>query len=184
MPLLQTPEAAFGTLAPDFDLPGTDGRRHTRDGSRGPRGLLVMFICNHCPYVKAIRERLSTDANDLIAAGIGVVAISSNDAQGYPEDSFDRMKDLSRDMRWPFAYLYDEPQTIARAYGAVCTPDFFGYDADLRLRYRGRLDDAQMRPRVAGTKRELVMAMMDIAKTGQTTIEQVPSVGCSIKYKR
>ncbi len=184
MALLQTPQVSLGAPAPDFDLPGTDGRRHTRDASRGARGLLVMFICNHCPYVKAIRERLTTDAAELIAAGIGVVAISSNDAAAYPEDSFECMKTLSTELRWPFPYLYDEAQTVARAYGAVCTPDFFGYDAKLNLRYRGRLDDAQQRPRNANTRRELVTAMLDIAKSGTTTIEQVPSMGCSIKYRR
>jgi peroxiredoxin len=180
---LQTPEAALGTPAPDFDLPGTDGRRHTRDGTRGPFGLLVMFICNHCPYVKAIQDRLVHDLKEITAAGVGVVAISSNDAKAYPEDSFENMQRLARELDFTFPYCYDESQAVARAYGAVCTPDFFGYDKSLQLRYRGRLDAAHRGPRTADMRKELVEAMLEIATTGATTIAQVPSLGCSIKYR-
>jgi peroxiredoxin len=180
---LQTPEAALGTPAPDFDLPGTDGRRHTRDGTRGPFGLLVMFICNHCPYVKAIQERLVQDVHEITAAGVGVIAISSNDAKAYPEDSFENMQRLARELDFTFPYCYDESQAVARAYGAVCTPDFFGYDKDLKLQYRGRLDAAHRGPRPTDMRKELVDAMLEIATTGVTTIAQVPSMGCSIKYR-
>jgi len=182
MVLIQTPASELGTPAPDFALPGTDGRLHMRDACRGPHGLLVMFICNHCPYVKAILDRLVADCRDLVAAGIGVVAINSNDARDYPEDAPERMRDLAERLALPFPYLHDATQDVARAYGAVCTPDFFGYDSALRLRYRGRLDAAHRGPREPGMCRELVEAMLEIARTGQTTIEQIPSMGCSIKW--
>ena len=182
MALLHTPAAEPGAEAPDFNLPGTDGRAHTRDGSRGPNGLLVMFLCNHCPYVKAIRERLVVDARELIAAGVGVVAISSNDAREYPEDGPEPMREVAQRHGFPFPYLYDATQAVARAYGAVCTPDFFGYDAQLRLRYRGRLDAAHKGERTPGMRRELVEAMLEIASRGDTAVPQVPSMGCSIKW--
>ena len=140
MASLQTPVCAFDTPAPDFTLPGVDGRVWTRDQCRGERGLLVMFICNHCPYVQAVRERLVRDVKDLQALGIGCVAIMSNDPADYPEDSFQDMQRVAREFGYPFPYLYDETQGVARAYGAVCTPDFFGYNAALGLQYRGRLD--------------------------------------------
>lgn len=178
-----TPQLDLGADAPDFDLPGTDGRRHTRDGTRGPFGLLVMFICNHCPYVKAIQDRLVHDVHEITSAGVGVIAISSNDATQYPEDSFENMQRLARELDFTFPYAYDESQAVARAYGAVCTPDFFGYDRDLKLRYRGRLDAAHRGPRTPDMKKELVSAMLEIATTGQTAIAQVPSMGCSIKYR-
>jgi peroxiredoxin len=179
----QTPLAELGSAAPDFDLPGTDGRRHTRDGTAGPFGLLVMFICNHCPYVKAIQERLVADVKIITGAGVGVIAISSNDALAYPEDSFENMQKLADELEFTFPYAYDETQAVARAYGAVCTPDFFGYDKDLRLRYRGRLDAAHRGPRTDGMRKELVDAMLEIATTGTTKLAQVPSMGCSIKYR-
>lgn len=184
MALTETPALARGMLAPDFALPATDGRTLSRSDVCGPRGLLVMFICNHCPYVVAIRERLVADAAELIAAGIGIVAISSNDAQAYPDDSFDRMRDIAQAWRLPFPYLHDESQSVARAYGAVCTPDFFGFDVALRLRYRGRLDGGQRGPRAAGARRELVEAMLAIADGGDGPEVQLPSMGCSIKWRR
>ena len=183
MALTHTPAAELGRPAPDFDLPGTDGKRWTLADVRGASGTLVMFICNHCPYVQAIRERLVADLRDLQAQGIGVVAISSNDAQSYPEDSFDRMRATAHAWGFTFPYLYDESQAIARAYGAVCTPDFFGYDKDSKLAYRGRLDAAHRGPRTDGMQRELVDAMREIARGGATTVEQVPSMGCNIKWK-
>ena len=140
---LQTPLCDFGRQAPDFNLPGVDGRRWTRDECRGDRGLLVMFICNHCPYVKAVIDRIIRDARDLAPLGIGCVAIMANDPSDYPEDSFDHMQRLARELAFPFPYLLDETQEVAKAYGAVCTPDFFGYNADLELQYRGRLDESR-----------------------------------------
>lgn len=184
MALTRTPEPQLGAPIVDFRLPATDGRALSLDEVRGPRGTLVMFICNHCPYVKAIRERLVDDARELMSAGIGVVAISSNDAAAYPEDSFARMQDVAREWRLPFPYLYDETQSVARAYGAVCTPDFFGYDGAGGLRYRGRLDEAHMGPRAPGARRELVEAMLAIAAGAAPAAEQVPSMGCSLKWKR
>jgi peroxiredoxin len=172
----------LGVPAPDFDLPGTDGRRHTLASSRGPKGLLVMFICNHCPYVKAVRERLVLDCEELAGHGIGSAAIMSNDPGDYPEDSFENMKRIAAQFRYPFPYLFDETQDVARAYGALCTPDFFGYDAALRLRYRGRFG-ASGRETVPRAPRELFEAMVQIARTGRGPAQQIASIGCSIKWK-
>ncbi|ROR34164.1 thioredoxin family protein [Inmirania thermothiophila] len=183
MVLMKTPVCEFGKPAPDFALPGVDGRIWTRDACRGPKGLLVMFICNHCPYVKAIRERLIRDARDIQALGIGVVAISANDPTDYPEDSFENMKRVAETYGYPFPYLYDETQAVARAYGAVCTPDFFGYNADLELQYRGRLDASTRETAPPDARRELYEAMKQIAETGRGPEEQIPSMGCSIKWR-
>jgi len=183
MSLTTTPESEMGLAAPDFRLPGTDGQQYSLDTVRGPHGLLLMFICNHCPYVQAIRKRLVADCRDLLAAGIGVAAINSNDAEAYPEDSFACMVDMARDWDLPFPYLHDVSQQVARAYGAVCTPDFFGYDNELLLRYRGRLDAAHVGEREPGMPRELVEAMLEVARSGHAGITQVPSMGCSIKWK-
>jgi peroxiredoxin len=184
MALTRTPEPALGSPISDFRLPATDGRTLALADLRGANGTLVAFICNHCPYVQAIRVRLVEDATELLAAGIGVVAISSNDALAYPADSFPRMVETARDWALPFPYLHDESQAVARAYGAVCTPDFFGYDAAGTLRYRGRLDEAAMGERKPGTRRELVEAMLAIARGEPAAAEQVASIGCSIKWKR
>ncbi len=183
MALTHTPAVQAGLSAPDFVLPATDGRMLALADVRGRHGTLVMFICNHCPYVKAIRERLVDDARTLLDAGIGVVAISSNDAVAYPEDAFDRMRAIHAEWKLPFPYLYDETQAVARAYGAVCTPDFFGYDRELKLAYRGRLDAAHMGPRTPAMRRELVEAMLAIAAGQAAPSEQMPSMGCSIKWK-
>ncbi|MCK7576017.1 MAG: thioredoxin family protein [Chromatiales bacterium] len=179
----ETPLCDFGAPAPDFALPGVDGRIWTRDQCKGPRGLLVMFICNHCPYVKAIRDRLVRDARELAELGIGCVAISSNDVNDYPEDSFDHMQQVAEAFHFPFPYLYDESQAIARAYGAVCTPDFFGYDAELGLQYRGRLDASRKEAAPPDVRRDLFEAMKQVAETGAGPAEQIPSMGCSIKWK-
>jgi len=179
----ETPLCDFGAPAPDFALPGVDGRIWTRDQCKGPRGLLVMFICNHCPYVKAIRDRLVRDARELAALGIGCVAISSNDVNDYPEDSFDHMKQVAEASHFPFPYLYDESQAVARAYGAVCTPDFFGYDSELGLQYRGRLDASRKEAAPPDVRRDLFEAMKQVAETGAGPAEQIPSMGCSIKWK-
>jgi peroxiredoxin len=173
----------LGIPAPDFELPGADGKRHTLASTRGSKGLLVMFICNHCPYVKAVRARLVRDCGELAGHGIGSVAIMSNDPGDYPEDSFENMKRIAAQFRYPFPYLLDETQEVARAYGAVCTPDFFGYDAALRLQYRGRLD-ASGRDAVPQARRELFEAMVQVARTGRGPEEQIASIGCSIKWKR
>ncbi len=178
-----TPLCDFGWTAPHFRLPATDGRTYTLDELKGPNGTLVMFICNHCPYVQAILDRLVRDTKDLAALGIASVAISSNDASAYPEDSFPRMKEAAEAHRFPFPYLYDESQEVARRYGAVCTPDFFGFNRDLALQYRGRLDESGRNPGPAGARRELVEAMTAVARTGRGPEHQVPSMGCSIKWK-
>ena len=179
----QSAAAELGSLAPDFRLPGVCGKDWTRDEVAGPKGLLVMFICNHCPYVKAVLDRIVRDAIELQAAGIGVVAISSNDVAAYPEDSFEAMQRLWRDKALPFPYLFDGSQEVARAYGAVCTPDFFGYNGELLLQYRGRIDASGRQPAPADAKRELRDAMLQVATTGRGPAEQIPSIGCSIKWK-
>lgn len=180
---LNPPVCDFGWPAPDFDLPGTDDRRHRLAACRGPNGLLVMFICNHCPYVRAILDRLVAEAGALQALGVGVVAISSNDATTYPQDGFDEMARLAAAKGFSFPYLYDESQSVARAYGAVCTPDFFGFNADLALQYRGRLDDTGRGPARPEVRRELFEAMRLVAETGKGPTEQTPSIGCSLKWK-
>jgi len=183
MAALETPVCEFGSPAPDFSLVGVDGKVWTRDACKGERGLLVMFICNHCPFVKAVRPRILRDARDLASLGIGSVAIMSNDTEDYPEDSFENMQRMAADLDFPFPYLLDETQDVARAYGAVCTPDFFGYNADLGLQYRGRLDESRRETAPEGVRRDLYEAMKQIAETGRGPAEQIPSMGCSIKWK-
>jgi peroxiredoxin len=173
----------LGALAPDFALPGVDGRSWRLDDAAGPRGVVVMFICNHCPYVKAVVDRIVQDMAALREAGVGAVAISSNDAEAYPEDGFDRMKAFAAQHGFGFPYLYDESQAVARAYGALCTPDFFGFDAQRRLAYRGRLDASGRQPAAPGTKRELLDAMLAVAQGGSAPQPQHASIGCSIKWK-
>jgi peroxiredoxin len=179
----ETPVCDFGRKAIDFSLPGVDGKTWTLTECRGKKGLLVMFICNHCPYVKAVQERIVRDAQQLQGYGIGSVAIMPNDPTDYPEDSFDNMKKVAEAFHYPFPYLYDETQEVAKAYGAVCTPDFFGYNADLKLQYRGRLDASRKEAAPPDTRRELFEAMKQIAQTGRGPIEQIPSMGCSIKWR-
>lgn len=179
-----TPVCDFGTPAPDFRLPGVDNRHWSLEECLGPNGLLVMFICNHCPYVKAINEKLVRDTAELMTLGVNSVAIMSNDPTDYPEDSFDNMKRVAEAMGYPFPYLLDESQATAKAYGAVCTPDFFGYNAELKLQYRGRLDASGREPDVGDVRRELFEAMKQVAETGKGPEEQVASIGCSIKWKQ
>lgn len=183
MASLSPPVCDFGRQAADFDLPGVDGRRHTLASARGPRGLLVMFICNHCPYVKAVIDRILRDARELSTLGIGSVAIMSNDATDYPEDSWENMVRLARDLDFPFPYVLDESQAVARAYGAICTPDFFGYNAALELQYRGRLDESRKEAAPPAAPRELFEAMKQVAQTGHGPAQQSPSIGCSIKWR-
>ena len=164
---------ALGWPPARFDLPGIDGRRHSQESARGPNGLLVMFICNHCPYVRAIASKLVRDTDELAALGIGSIAIMSNDATTYPEDSFDNMKTFAAEHGFRFPYVVDESQEIARAYDAVCTPDFFGFDRDLTLAYRGRLD-ASGRSSDPTARRELFDAMSQVARTGRAPVDQHP----------
>jgi peroxiredoxin len=178
----ETPVCDFGLPAPDFRLPGVDGKIWSLNEARGNNGLLVMFICNHCPYVKSVRDRIIRDARELKDHGINSVAIMSNDPADYPEDSFDSMKQVAQELNFPFPYLYDETQEIAKGYGAVCTPDFFGYNKDLQLQYRGRLDESRKEP-VPNARRDLFEAMKQVAQTGQGPKDQIPSMGCSIKWK-
>lgn len=179
---LETPVCDFGAPAIDFTLPGVDGNDWSLERCRGPRGLLVMFICNHCPYVKAIRTRLIRDVAELREYGVNAVAIMSNDPTQYEEDSFENMRKLAAVCNFPFPYLLDETQAVARAYGAVCTPDFFGYNANLELQYRGRFDASRMETAAEDTKRDLFEAMLQVARTGKGPEEQIPSMGCSIKW--
>lgn len=178
-----SPVCDFGWNAPSFDLPATDGRRYRLEDIAGPNGTLVMFICNHCPYVLGALDRIIRDARALQAQGIGVAAICANDAAQYPQDSFDNMHRMAEEQGFPFPYLHDESQQVARAWGAECTPDFFGLNAAGELQYRGRLDAAGRNPAATDTRRELFDAMMQIASTGEGPREQTPSVGCSIKWK-
>ncbi|MBL0208051.1 MAG: thioredoxin family protein [Propionivibrio sp.] len=180
---INTPICNYGWNAPEFELPDTTGRYWTLDKLRGVNGLLLMFICNHCPYVKAIIDRICRDALRLQQMGFGVAAIMSNDIDAYPEDSLSNMETLSQSLGFSFPYLYDETQNVARDYGAVCTPDFFGFNKQLHLQYRGRLDSSGRAPAAPDVRRELVDAMRLIAATGNGPAEQVASMGCSIKWR-
>jgi thiol-disulfide isomerase/thioredoxin len=177
----QAPAADLGWAAVEFELPGTDGLTHRLRDLAGARGTVIAFICNHCPYVKAILPRLIRDARDLAGLGVSVVAINSNDAESYPEDDFPHMVALAPTLSFP--YLHDASQAVAKAYGAVCTPDFFGFDAGLRLRYRGRLDASRKDAAPEGTRRDLYEAMRLIATSGTGPTEQSAGIGCSIKWR-
>ncbi len=179
----ETPICDFGWKAPEFSLPGVDGKSYSLGDIRGPKGTLIMFICNHCPYVIAVQDRLIRDAMALQEIGIGVVAINSNDSVNYPSDNFDAMKKVASEKEYPFPYLFDETQNVARSYDAVCTPDFFGFNADLGLQYRGRLDASRKETAPEGARRELFEAMEMVANTGSGPTEQIPSMGCSIKWR-
>ncbi|HXY57658.1 MAG TPA: thioredoxin family protein [Methylocystis sp.] len=174
---------ALGVPAIDFKLPGTDGRTYTFDDVAGEKGTVIAFICNHCPYVIAVIDRLAADARTLKEDGIGFAAICSNDAANYPQDSFPNMQRFAKAHDFPFPYLHDESQAVAKAYGAVCTPDFFGYGRDRLLKYRGRLDEGRTTPPPKGARRELLEAMREIAATNGTRKNQLASIGCSIKWK-
>ncbi|MEE8527824.1 MAG: thioredoxin family protein [Gammaproteobacteria bacterium] len=179
----ETPPGEPGARAPEFSLPDADGRMWQLGDISGPKGTLVMFICNHCPFVQAVVDRIVGDAAELEGLGVGSVAIMANDIEQYPQDSPANMKRWAEEMHFPFPYLYDDSQAVARAYGAVCTPDFFGYDAGLQLRYRGRLDSGGRGAPEEGAPRELFEAMKQIAATGRGPVEQLPSIGCSIKWR-
>jgi peroxiredoxin len=179
---LQPPLCDFGWKARDFDLLGVDGKRYNLASARGKNGLLVMFICNHCPYVKSIRERIIRDTGELRHHGINSIAIMSNDPADYAEDSFDNMRSVALKFGYPFPYVWDETQQVARDYGAVCTPDFFGFNANLELQYRGRLDSSR-KEAVADAPRDLFNAMLQVARTGFGPRDQIASMGCSIKWQ-
>ena len=179
---LETPVCDFGLPAIDFSLPGVDATLWDLERCKGENGLLVMFICNHCPYVKSIRDRIVRDTNELKALGVNSVAIMSNDPKQYEEDSFENMQKISQQYGFDFPYLLDETQQVAKAYGAVCTPDFFGYNTDLQLQYRGRLDESRKQSASEDVRRDLFEAMKQVAQTKSGPSEQVPSMGCSIKW--
>ncbi|HTT08752.1 MAG TPA: thioredoxin family protein [Gammaproteobacteria bacterium] len=184
MALIHTPVCDFGANAPDFRLPDPDGKQWSLQDCRGERGTLVMFICNHCPYVQAVGRLIAADTRALLEHGVRSVAVMPNDYRAYPEDAPKHMRALAAELGFSFPYLIDETQNVARAYGAVCTPDFFGYNADLKLQYRGRLDATTPgRPAPKGTPRELLEAMIGVARNGQGPWDQTPSQGCSIKWR-
>ena len=173
---------AFGWKARDFALQGVDGKTYSLADIRGPKGALVVFLCNHCPYVKASIGRIVAEAKALREIGVGTIGIMPNDTRAYPEDSFDNMKAFAARHGFTFPYVIDATQEIARTYGAQCTPDFFGFNAQDELQYRGRLDAARMTP-VANARRDLFEAMKQVAESGHGPQQQIPSMGCSIKWK-
>jgi len=176
------PLCDFGWKAVDFALEATDGKTYRLADVRGEKGTLVMFICNHCPYVRSVIDRIVQSAKELQAEGIGSIAIMPNDTEGYPDDSFENMQVFAEHHGFPFPYVIDRTQDVARAYDAVCTPDFIGFNKDLELQYRGRLDESKTTP-VEGARRELYEAMLQIARSGQGPRQQIASMGCSIKWR-
>jgi len=180
---VETPICDFGWQAPDFILKNVDGNMTSLSDVSGLKGTLVMFICNHCPYVKSVLDRIIKDARDLSELGIGVVAINGNDADDYPEDSFEGMQAVAAANDFPFPYLHDETQSIAKTYDAVCTPDFFGFSANGGLQYRGRLDASGRQAGSPDLRRDLYEAMKQVAQSGHGPKAQIPSMGCSIKWK-
>jgi len=182
MALVQNPICDFGWKAKPFSLKATDGKTYGLNDVRGAKGTLIVFICNHCPYVRCVIDRLVEEAAALKAIGIGTIAIMPNDTKISPGDSFDAMKTFAAEHKFTFPYVVDETQAIARAYGAVCTPDFFGFNRNDELQYRGRLDESKT-TLVRGARRELVEAMTMIASTGLGPKDQIPSMGCSIKWR-
>lgn len=182
MASLNPPVCNFGQRAADFNLLGTDGKRYSLANSAGKNGLLVMFICNHCPYVKAIKTRLVADCRELLKYGIKTIAIQSNDTENYPEDSYERMIEEATMYDFPFPYVLDDTQEVAKEYGAVCTPDFFGFNANLELQYRGRFDAAGRGEPPMDNPHDLFNAMKLIAETGKGPEKQIASIGCSIKW--
>ncbi len=172
-----------GWKAAEFNLEGVDGRHYRLADARGPRGTLVMFICNHCPYVQAVLDDIIRDAAELEAHDVGSIAIMPNDTGAYPADSFENMQRLAREKGLPFPYVIDRTQDVARTYNAACTPDFFGFNADLELQYRGRIYEMRHLQRVPGSRRELFDAMVQIARTGKAPTNQASSMGCSIKWR-
>ena len=173
----------FGWPAPDFRLNATDGKTYSLADVAGPNGVVIAFICNHCPYVLAVIDRIVREAQDLAPLGIGFAAICANDSASHPADSFDNMKIMADERKFGFPYLHDADQTVARAYDAACTPDFFGFDAEMRLQYRGRLDASRGQAGPSDLRRDLFEAMRQVAETGEGPRDQIASMGCSIKWK-
>ena len=182
MALTKTPICNFGEKAKNFALISTENESMTLDDIKGENGTLIMFICNHCPYVKAVIKDVVEDAKYLVSLGVKSVAIMSNDVKNYPEDSFENMISFSKSNKFSFPYLYDETQKIAKSYGAVCTPDFFGYNKNLELQFRGRIRELKNLKPVRKGDSELKIAMQQIAKTGKGPNNQIPSMGCNIKW--
>ena len=183
MSLTKTPICDFGKQAENFKLKSTDGKFLTLEDLKGKNGTLIMFICNHCPYVKAIISDVVKDCNVLSKLGVNSVAICSNDVVNYPEDSFENMSIFSKKNNFNFSYLHDETQEVAKKYGAVCTPDFFGYNGNLKLQYRGRIRELKDLKPIRDGDSDLLSAMTQISKTGNGPKEQIPSMGCNIKWK-
>ena len=183
MAALKPPVCEFDWQAPEFALRATDGRHYSLEDIAGEKSTLVMFICNHCPFVLAVMDKIIRDAHDMKEHGVGVVAICSNDPITYPADSFDNMRLMAERHAFPFPYLHDAEQEVARRYDAVCTPDFFGFNKELGLQYRGRLDATRMNKSSEDLRRDLFEAMKLIAETGRGPEDQIPSIGCSIKWK-
>ena len=181
---IQTPICDFGQKAYNFELKSTDSKIISLDDIKGKNGTLIMFICNHCPYVKAVTKDIVEDCKKLKDLGINSVAICANDAENYPEDSFDNMIGFAKKNQFTFPYLIDETQEIAKTYDAVCTPDFFGYNNNLELQYRGRLRELKNLIPVKEGESDLLKAMKQISKTGKGPENQTPSAGCSIKWKQ
>jgi len=181
--LTQTPICDFGKKAVPFKLKSTEGKIISLEDLKGENGTLIMFICNHCPYVKAITKDIAEDCNELKKLGINSIAISSDDPTNYPEDSFENMIEFAKKNEFSFPYLIDETQEIAKAYDAVCTPDFFGYNKDLELQYRGRSRELKNLIPIRDGKSDLYKAMKQIAETNNGPKDQIPSAGCSIKWK-
>ena len=182
MVLTKTPICNFGEKARSFELKGVDGKIHSLEEHTGKNGLLIMFICNHCPYVKAVIKDIVEDCKNLKNEGLNSIAIMSNDTKEYPEDSFENMKNLSRELKFSFPYVIDENQDVAKKYGAVCTPDFFGYNNKLQLQYRGRFRELKDLKPISSGESDLLKAMRLIIKTGYGPKNQIPSMGCNIKW--
>ena len=182
MVLTKTPICNFGEKANSFKLKGTDGKAHNLEDHLGKNGLLIMFICNHCPYVKAVIKDIVNDCKFMEKEGVKSIAIMSNDTKNYPEDSFENMITFSKKHEFTFPYLIDETQEVAKKYGAVCTPDFFGYNNKLELQYRGRIRELKDLKPVSNSESDLLKAMRLIVKTGKGPKNQIPSMGCNIKW--
>ena len=182
MALTKTPICDFGKKAENFELNSTDNKIISLNDVKGENGTLIMFICNHCPYVKAVTKDIVEDCNELKKIGINSVAICANDAENYPEDSFENMIEFAKKNRFNFPYLIDETQEIAKKYGAVCTPDFFGYNNKLELQYRGRIRELKDLKPISANSSDLLVAMKMIVNTGKGPKEQIPSMGCNIKW--
>lgn len=180
---VETPICDFGWQAPDFSLPGIDGKTYSLTDVKGDQATLIMFICNHCPYVRSIIDRIVRDVTELQGMGMSAVAICANDAEEYPEDSFENMIRFADQHGFSFPYLQDESQAVAKAYDAVCTPDFFGFDKELGLQYRGRLDASRKEAAAPDVRRDLFLSMKQVIETGDGPKQQIPSMGCSIKWK-